>query len=671
MHPRRRRTASRTDRFKCSRSSDYHSSTSHIYEQRKRLPIYNSKDSLIQLIGENQVVVVLGETGSGKTTQIPQYLLDSSSDSTFKVIVTQPRRVAAQSLATRVAQERGVKLGEEVGFTVRFNDMTSSRTKISFVTDGILLREMSTDPLLSCYSAIVLDEVHERSINSDLLISLLKVTLQGRPDLKLVISSATFETTLFSKFFSNAPVLKVPGKTFEITEFFTKSAVSDYVDAACRAVFDILTNPDYSEGDILVFLTGQDDIDDAINLINDRLEYLPKETPSLLLLPLFSALPLEEQAKVFNETPLGSRKVVFSTNIAETSVTIPNILFVIDSGLCKQRTFNPKMGTSSLVITPISKASAKQRKGRAGRVANGHCFRLYSKWVFDNELEDVTPSEISRSELDSMVLTLFAMGVTNLIEFPFLEKPPVRALARALDNLYALGILDSSGKISKLGKRASLLPIDPHYSVCLLNSVNYSVFGDISTIIAILSSPPIIVPKRKSQEESEVMGSSLKPYINELGDHITLINIFNSWVNSNKSKYWARQRGLHFGHLCKVFDVKSQLDKLAIDLKFINSVSSTGNSTSILRSLLTGLFQNLAYRRNFGEGFRSTRHGQAVSFHPSSFLSEHNADLNLVMFSEIFEQEDFCYLRTISKVTQEDVVTVVPHVYSDYLKSLK
>ncbi|KAL0229480.1 hypothetical protein GEMRC1_014097 [Eukaryota sp. GEM-RC1] len=619
-------------------------------ESFQRLPIHDFRDEIVNTVSHNQVTVLVGETGSGKTTQVPQFLLDQylSSITPKKVVITQPRRVAAQSIAARVSQERGVILGREVGYTVRFNDLSRPSTQLLFVTDGILLREMTTDPLLSNYSVVMLDEVHERSINTDLLLALFKILLEGRPDLRLVISSATMDADVISKYFSNCPIITVPGKTFEVEDFFVKTAVSDYVDACVRTVLDTITSDSTddvsNDGDILCFLTGQDDIDDAIRLLHDRLHFLPSSAPTLVILPLYSALPVEEQTKVFQPTPIGCRKIVFSTNIAETSVTIPNISVVIDCGFSKQRVFDPRLGTSSLLVTPISKASAKQRGGRAGRTRKGKCMRMYTKWVFEHDLEEATVAEIK-------------------------QRPSSQSLARSLDNLFALGLVDSKGVVTSLGKKASLLPLSPHYSVSLINSVSFGVFSNVCGVLAILSSPPILVGRRKSDDYTAP--ASIKSFIDDHSDHVTLLNLFNGWLNSNKSPSWARDRGLHHGHLTKVLDTRKQLFNLCVSLEMIKSdhVDKTMVTDEVLKALVSGMFQNIAVKRNLG-GYATLRHGQVVKIDSKSFVVDDRSIL-FVVFNEIIESFDDYIMKVVSVVDQQWIQSVVPHVYQDYIKSFK
>jgi ATP-dependent RNA helicase DHX8/PRP22 len=378
-------------------------------EQREGLPIYKLKEELIRAVYDNQILVVIGETGSGKTTQITQYLAESGYTVRGKIGCTQPRRVAAMSVAKRVAEEYGCRLGQEIGYTIRFEDCTSPETKIKYMTDGMLLRECLIDPDMKQYSIIMLDEAHERTIHTDVLFGLMKQAVQRRKELKLIVTSATLDSVKFSEYFFQAPIFTIPGRMFPVEILYTKEPETDYLDACLITVMQIhLTEP---PGDVLVFLTGQEEIDTACEILYERLKSLGPESPELLILPVYSALPSEMQTKIFEPAPPGSRKVVIATNIAETSLTIDGIFYVVDPGFVKQKVFNPKTGMDSLVVTPISQAQAKQRAGRAGRTGPGKCYRLYTERAYRDEMLGTNVPEIQRTNLASTVLSLKAMGL--------------------------------------------------------------------------------------------------------------------------------------------------------------------------------------------------------------------------------------------------------------------
>ncbi|CAM9647724.1 unnamed protein product, partial [Discosporangium mesarthrocarpum] len=331
-----------------------------IVEQREFLPIFQVRDDLLRVIQDNQVVIIVGETGSGKTTQMTQYLNEAGYTNFGKVGCTQPRRVAAMSVAKRVSEEMNVALGEEVGYAIRFEDVTSEKTVIKYMTDGVLLRESLREKDLDSYSCIVMDEAHERSLNTDVLFGTLKNVVRTRRDLKLVVTSATLDANRFSNFFGGVPVYNIPGRTFHVDKFFAKTPQEDYVDAAVKQALQIhLSQP---PGDILIFMTGQEDIESTCEVMADRLGSLDGgDKPPLLLLPMYSQLPADLQAKIFDSASEGVRKCIVSTNIAETSLTVDGIRYVIDCGYCKLKVYNPKIGMDALQVTPISQANANQR----------------------------------------------------------------------------------------------------------------------------------------------------------------------------------------------------------------------------------------------------------------------------------------------------------------------
>jgi pre-mRNA-splicing factor ATP-dependent RNA helicase DHX15/PRP43 len=360
-----------------------------ILEKRQLLPVYQFKEELIDVVRKNQFVVVEGETGSGKTTQIPQFLVDAGfvEPGVSAIACTQPRRVAATSIAKRVAEEMDVELGQEVGYTIRFEDVSDRyKTVLKFVTDGMLLREAMTDPVLKRYSVIVLDEAHERTLATDVLMGLLMEILPKRTadseygELKVVIMSATLDAKKFQEYFHNAPLMKVPGRTHPVEIFYTAKPEANYVEAAVRTVVHI--HQCEGPGDILVFLTGEQEIEQACEEIREQAGALGKDLPELVVLPLYSSLPPQQQRKIFDKAPeprvVGGppgRKVIVSTNIAETSLTVEGVVFVVDPGFSKQKVYNPRIRVESLLVSPISRASARQRAGRAGRTRPGKCYR--------------------------------------------------------------------------------------------------------------------------------------------------------------------------------------------------------------------------------------------------------------------------------------------------------
>ncbi|XP_032903565.1 pre-mRNA-splicing factor ATP-dependent RNA helicase DHX16 [Amblyraja radiata] len=440
-----------------------------LQEVRRSLPVFPYRGDLLAAVAQHQVLIIEGETGSGKTTQIPQYLHEEGYTAGGKKIgCTQPRRVAAMSVASRVSQEIGAKLGNEVGYSIRFEDCTSERTVLKYMTDGMLLREFLTEPDLAGYSVVIIDEAHERTLHTDILFGLIKDISRFRPDLKVLIASATLDTVKFSTFFDDAPVFRIPGRRFPVDIYYTKAPEADYLEACVVSVLQIhVTQP---PGDILVFLTGQEEIETTCEMLQERCRRLGSKIAELLVLPIYANLPSDMQAKIFEPTPPGARKVVIATNIAETSLTIDGIIYVIDPGFCKQKSYNARTGMESLIVTPCSRASANQRAGRAGRVAAGKCFRLYTAWAFKHEMEETSVPEIQRTNLGNVVLLLKSLGINDLIHFDFMDPPPHETLVLALEQLYALGALNHLGELTKLGRRMAELPVDPMLSKMILAS---------------------------------------------------------------------------------------------------------------------------------------------------------------------------------------------------------
>ncbi|KAK9277255.1 hypothetical protein L1049_006794 [Liquidambar formosana] len=363
-----------------------------IDQQRQYLPIYSVRDELLQVIRENQVIIVVGETGSGKTTQLTQYLHEDGYTANGIVGCTQPRRVAAMSVAKRVSEEMETELGDKVGYAIRFEDVTGPNTIIKYMTDG------------STSVVIVMDEAHERSLDTDVLFGILKKVVAQRRDFKLIVTSATLNAQKFSNFFGSVPIFHIPGRTFPVNFLYSKTPCEDYVEAAVKQAMTVhITSP---PGDILIFMTGQDEIEATCYALAERMEQLISSTkegvPKLLILPIYSLLPTDLQAKIFQKAEDGARKCIVATNIAETSLTVDGILYVIDTGYCKMKVYNPRMGMDALQVFPISRAAADQRAGRAGRTGPGTCYRLYTESAYLNEMLQSPVPEIQRTNLSNV-----------------------------------------------------------------------------------------------------------------------------------------------------------------------------------------------------------------------------------------------------------------------------
>ncbi|KDD73479.1 hypothetical protein H632_c2133p0, partial [Helicosporidium sp. ATCC 50920] len=420
-------------------------------EQRRSLPVYGVREELLDAVRENQIVVVVGETGSGKTTQMTQYLVESGLARRGCVACTQPRRVAAMSVAARVAEEMGVELGREVGYSIRFEDVTSEDTIIKYMTDGVLLRETMVDAELDRYAAVIMDEAHERSLNTDVLFGVLRRVVARRRDFRLVVTSATLDAGRFAEFFGGVPVFRIPGRTFPVDVLFSKTPQEDYVEAAVKQAVAIhLGHP---RGDVLIFLTGQEEIEACCWALQERLERLGEDVPPALILPLYSQLPADLQARIFDPAPEGARKIVVATNVAETSLTLDGILYVIDTGFIKVKVYTPKLGMDALAVFPESQSAAAQRSGRAGRTGPGTCWRLFTESAFRGEMLAASVPEIQRTNLANTVLLLKTLGVHDVAAFDFMDPPPAPNVAHSLLQLWTLGALDQEGRLTALGRR--------------------------------------------------------------------------------------------------------------------------------------------------------------------------------------------------------------------------
>ncbi|CAG9770467.1 unnamed protein product [Ceutorhynchus assimilis] len=626
-----------------------------IEETKKSLPIFPFKDDLMQAVREHQVLIIEGETGSGKTTQIPQYLHEAGfTEDGKKIGCTQPRRVAAMSVAARVAQEMGVKLGNEVGYAIRFEDCTSERTIIKYMTDGTLHREFLSEPDLQSYSVMIIDEAHERTLHTDILFGLVKDIARFRPDLKLLISSATLDAQKFSEFFDEAPIFRIPGRRFPVDIYYTKAPEADYVDACVISVLQIhVTQP---LGDVLVFLTGQEEIETCQESLQDRLRRLGSKVRELIILPVYANLPSDMQAKIFDPTPPGARKVVLATNIAETSLTIDNIIYVIDPGFAKQNHFNSRTSMESLMVVPISKASANQRAGRAGRVAAGKCFRLYTAWSYKHELEENTVPEIQRINLGNAVLMLKALGINDLVHFDFLDPPPHETLVLALEQLYALGALNHHGELTKMGRRMAEFPVDPMMAKMLLASEKYKCSEEVVTITAMLSvnSSVFYRPKDKIIHAD----TARKNFYHLAGDHLSLLNVYNQWKDTDYSLQWCYENFIQYRSMKRARDVREQLVGLMqrVEIEMVSNVSET---VDIRKAITAGYFYHIA-RLSKGGSYKTVKHNQSVTVHPNSALFEELP--RWILYHElVFTTKEF--MRQVIEIESKWLLEVAPHYY--------
>ena len=609
-----------------------------IKDQRESLPVYKFRKQFLDAINQNQLMIVVGDTGSGKTTQLTQFLAEAGYANDGLIGCTQPRRVAAMSVAKRVAEEVGCRLGQEVGYTIRFEDCTSPATKIKYMTDGMLQREVLMDPDLKRYNVIMLDEAHERTIATDVLFGLLKKTLKRRPDLKLIVTSATLDADKFSEYFNQCPILTIPGRTYPVEIMYSKEPESDYLDAALITVMQIhISEP---PGDILLFLTGSEEIDTSCEILYERMKALGPNVPELIILPVYSALPSEMQSRIFDPAPPGSRKVVIATNIAETSITIDQIYYVIDPGFVKQNAYDPKLGMDSLVVTPISQAQAKQRAGRAGRTGPGKCFRLYTEAAFQSEMLPTSIPEIQRQNLSLTILLLKAMGINDLLHFDFMDPPPTNTMLTALEELYALSALDDEGLLTRLGRKMADFPMEPALAKVLIASVDMGCSEEILSIVAMLSVQTVFYrPKEKQQQADQKKAKFHDPN----GDHLTLLNVYNGWKQSKFSNPWCFENFIQARNMRRAQDVRQQL--VSVMDRYKHRVVSCGRNTMKVRqALCSGFFRNAA-RKDPQEGYKTLIEGTPVYMHPSSALFGKTAE-HVIFHTLVLTTKEYMHWTT-------------------------
>ncbi|CAG8440529.1 3457_t:CDS:2 [Ambispora gerdemannii] len=632
---------------------------------RRNLPVHAQRHEFLNLVHESQFVVFVGETGSGKTTQIPQFLCYDELPHLKKkqIACTQPRRVAAMSVAKRVADEMDVKLGEEVGYNIRFEDCSGPKTILKYLTDGMLLREAMNDPKLERYSAIILDEAHERTLATDILMGLIKEIAKKRQDLKVVVMSATLDAEKFQKYFNDAPVLTVPGRTFPVEIYYTPEAERDYLEAAIRTVMQIHACED--EGDILLFLTGEEEIEDACRKIKQESEELMRQTElgPLKVLPLYSSLPPQQQQRIFEEPPVSAngklgRKVIVSTNIAETSLTIDGIVYVVDPGFSKQKVYNPRIRVESLLVSPISKASAQQRAGRAGRTRAGKCFRLYTEKAYTKELQEQTFPEILRSNLGSVVLQLKKLGIDDLVHFDFMDPPAPETLMRALELLNYLGALDDEGELTANGNTMAEFPLDPQLSKMLIESPNYKCSNEILSITALLSVPNVFLRPNELKKQAD---EAKAKFAHTDGDHLTLLNVYHAYKSNINDPEWCYNNFLSSRSLKSADNVRQQLKRIMerCDEELISTLFTDKNYYINIRKALTaGFFMQVAHLEKSGH-YLTCKDNQVVQLHPSSSLG-HQPEW--VLYNE-FVLTTKNYIRTVTEVKAEWLLEIAPSYY--------
>ncbi|CAI5780577.1 probable ATP-dependent RNA helicase DHX34 [Podarcis lilfordi] len=550
-----------------------------LQRERAALPIAHYRERLLAAVGSGQVVVVAGDTGCGKSTQVPQYLLAAGYS---HVACTQPRRLACVALAQRVAYESLQQYGDQVGYQIRFESTRSPATRIVFLTEGLLLRQAQRDPSLPGYRVLIADEVHERHLHSDFLLGVLRRILPARPDLKLVLMSATINIRLFADYFGGAPVVQVPGRLFPITVLYEPLRPEEGAGGRKerldpRPFLRVLQAIDHKyppeeRGDLLVFLSGVAEIGAVV----EAAQTYATHTQRWVVLPLHSTLSVTEQDKVFDLPPPGVRKCIVSTNIAETSVTIDGVRFVVDSGKVKELSYDPKAKLQRLQEFWISRASAEQRKGRAGRTGPGVCFRLYAESDYDAFAPYPVP-EIQRVALDALVLQMKSMGLGDPRAFPFLEPPPPASLETAIRYLKQQGALDPEENLTPIGSLLAQLPVDVVIGKMLVLGTLFGLAAPTLSVAAALSVPSPFLRSSSGRSDPDC-ATARRPLESPLGDPLTLLNVFDAWVqekseNRSGSRRWCRRRGLEEHRLYEAANLRRQFQELLRDHQLLEPPS--------------------------------------------------------------------------------------------------
>ncbi len=631
-------------------------SSQMISDQRRQLPVFGCREDLMRAIRENQIVVVVGETGSGKTTQLTQYLYEDGYGKRGIIGCTQPRRVAAVSVAKRVSEEMNVGLGMEVGYAIRFEDCTGERTKIKYMTDGVLLRETLKEQDLDSYAVVIMDEAHERSLHTDVLFGILKKIVAQRRDFKLIVTSATLDAEKFSNFFGSVPIFNIPGRTFPVDVLFSKTVVEDYVEAAVKQALS--THLGSPPGDILIFMTGQEEIEAVCFTLQERLERLGEDVPNLSILPIYSQLPSDLQTKIFEKAEAGVRKCIVSTNIAETSLTIDGILYVIDCGYCKMKVFNPRMGMDALQVFPESQAAANQRAGRAGRTGPGMCARLFTESQYRHEMLETTVPEIQRTNLGHVVLLLKSLNIDDLLDFDFMDPPPQENILNSMHGLWILGALDNAGALTDLGRRMVEFPLDPALAKLLLVAAELGCSEEVLTIVSMLSVPPVFFRPPGRVEESDAARE--KFFVPE-SDHLTLLNVYTQWKKNGCRSDWCSAHFLHSKGLQKAREVRAQL----LDIMKQQNVPriSCGSQWDVCRkAICSSYFTNAARMKGIGE-YLNCRSGLPCQLHPSSALYGLGYTPDYIVYHELILTSKQ-YMRCVTAVEPEWLAEVGPMFFS-------
>ena len=619
-----------------------------------QLPVYEQKARILESLERHQVIVVESPTGSGKTTQLPVILHEAGYTQTGMIGVTQPRRIAALSVSEFIAHQLKVPLGDTVGYKMRFEDHTSPSTKIKIMTDGILLQELKLDPWLSKYSVIMVDEAHERSLNIDFILGLLKRILQERHDFKVIISSATINTDMFSMYFNECPVIKIDAMTYPVTLIFDPPAITASTEtlAAETALLDkiaVIVGRILSEGRpgaILVFLPGERAIKNCIERLSHE-SWFRKLYP----LPLYGRLSKEEQERVFKSPPFGKKKIVIATNIAETSITINDIAAVIDSGLAKLNFYNPFTYTSSLDEAPVSKASCNQRRGRAGRTQEGVCYRLYTRKDFETRVM-YTTEEIYRTDLSEVVMRMAELGIYDFANFDFISPPGKKGIIGAVDTLNMLGALESDNSLSKIGQMMCLFPLSPRQSRMIVEAVLYypESIEDVLIAAGFLSArSPFLFPDGQELEARKAHAAFRDP----LGDFVSFLKVYRQYMQAENQKKFCDRFYLDERIMAEIANIKEQLELIVSDMGV--PILSGGKPADYLTAVARGMIQFVCAAQ--GRDVYRSLTTEKISIHPGSCMyKEHQA---FIVAGEIVRTSRM-YAMSVSPLSKDIVALVAP-----------
>ena len=607
----------------------------------KQLPVYKEKKRILQCLEENQVIIVESPTGSGKTTQLPLILHEAGYTARGMVGVTQPRRIATLSVCDYIAKQIGTTVPGLVGYKMRFEDKTVPETHMKIMTDGTLLQEMKNDPMLRQYQVIMVDEAHERSLNIDFILGLLKVVLAQRPEFKVIISSATINAAIFSEYFDQAPVLTINTPVYPVTMVYDPPSVMAEPDRLVEKITQIVERVvnDRRKGDVLIFLPGEKIIKDTIASLN-----LSPVKKKLLILPLYGRLSKEEQERIFIKTPFGKTKVVVSTNIAETSVTIDGITSVIDSGLAKLNFYNPKSFTSSLIESEISQASANQRRGRAGRTQPGTCYRLYPKESFPGR-PLYTREEIYRTDLAEVVLRMAELEIKDFQSFDFISPPGRKGILGAIDTLKLLDALDNDNRLTSIGKMMTPFPLMPRHARMIVESIMRYPEVLKETLIAasfLSTNSPYLLPQGEEMEARKAHHH----FRDKRGDFAAYLKLFDSFLTSADQTAFCKRYYLEERTMLELVNIQGQLEDIIREMGI--PVQEGGALDDYLCSCARGLIQFVCIRS--GRGAYKSLTADRILIHPGSTMFRENP--TYIVAGEVVRTSQ-TYARSVSPLTRE------------------